>query len=192
MNNKELIEHFPFLTPRNRWTGNIPEDFNYSYTELDAMEDGWRKAFGERMCEEIRDALIEANFLDEYRISQIKEKYGTLRWYDFGATQRVHDIISKYEYISGFICPHCGRPYAKRFDSGGWIYTVCENCASKMFPKMTHQDWIDATDDCRPIKKSITQEFYNSDGTFAERDIPIWDTYTAIVEDYLSGKYGDK
>ena len=49
MNNKELIERYPFLMPRNRWTGNIPEDFNYSYTELDALEDGWRKAFGERM-----------------------------------------------------------------------------------------------------------------------------------------------
>ena len=64
MNNRELIERYPFLMPRNCWTGKIPEEFNYSYTELDAMPDGWRKAFGERMCEEIREALVEDNCLD--------------------------------------------------------------------------------------------------------------------------------
>ena len=184
MNNKELIERYPFLMPRNRWTGNIPEDFNYSYTELDALEDGWRKAFGERMCEEIREALIEDNYLDKYRISQIKEKYGTLRWYDFGATQKVHDIISKYEYISGFICQYCGSPYAKTFNNG-WISTICENCA-----KISHLDWVDATDDCEPIRKSLVIKGY-SNGESYTREIPVWDTWCAIVEDYLNGKYGE-
>ena len=192
MNNKELIERYPFLMPRNRWTGEVPNDFNYSYTELDAMDNGWRQAFGERMCEEIRNALIEDNCLEEYRISQIKEKYGTLRWYDFGTTQKVYDIVAKYEYISGFICQNCGRPYAKEFNTGGWICTLCENCASEIFPNMTHQDWIDATDSCEPIQKSIIQKVYCHDGQTKERNIPILDAYTAIVEDYLSGKYGDK
>ena len=31
MNNKELIERYPFLLPRNRWTGEIPEDYDYDY-----------------------------------------------------------------------------------------------------------------------------------------------------------------
>ena len=46
--NQKLIERFPFLIPRNRWTGKIPEDYDYSYTELDSMPDGWRKAFGSK------------------------------------------------------------------------------------------------------------------------------------------------
>ena len=189
MNNKELIERYPFLMPRNRWTGKIPEEFNYSYTELDAMPDGWRKAFGERMCEEIRNALIEENYLDEYRISQIKEKYGMLRWYSFGTTQKVEDIIYKYEYISRFICMNCGRPYAKELDIG-WVYTLCENCASYMFPAMTHLYWVDATDDFQPIKKSTTIKGWH-DGKEYTREIPVWDTWCAIVEDYLNGKYGE-
>lgn len=82
--NQKLIERFPFLIPRNRWTGKIPEDYDYSYTELDSMPDGWRKAFGEQMCEDIREELVRAEYLDQYRITQIKEKYGTLCWYDFG------------------------------------------------------------------------------------------------------------
>ena len=98
--NKALIERFPFLMPHNRFTDKIPEDFDYHYTELDAMPDGWRIAFGEQMCQEIKDALIEIDYLEKYRITQIKEKYGMLRWYDFGASRKIYDIISKYEGIS--------------------------------------------------------------------------------------------
>ena len=99
--NQKLIERFPFLMPRNRWTGEVPEDYDYSYTELDSMPDGWRKAFGEQMCEDIREELVRAEYLDQYRITQIKEKYGTLCWYDFGCTERMlRDIIPKYEHLS--------------------------------------------------------------------------------------------
>ena len=27
--NQKLIERFPFLIPRNRWTGKVPEDYDY-------------------------------------------------------------------------------------------------------------------------------------------------------------------
>lgn len=40
MTNKELVEEFPFLLPRNRFTGEVPKDYDYSYTELDAMPEG--------------------------------------------------------------------------------------------------------------------------------------------------------
>ena len=53
--NKELIKRYPFLLPRNRWTGEVAEDYDYHYTELDGMPDGWRIAFGKQMCEEIRE-----------------------------------------------------------------------------------------------------------------------------------------
>ena len=76
--NKRLVERFPFLLPRSRWTDLPEEDYDYSWTELDAMPDGWRKAFGEMMCSEIKCALLSVSqeALDNYRIVQIKEKYG--------------------------------------------------------------------------------------------------------------------
>ena len=99
--NKALIERYPFLLPRNRWTGEVSKDYDYHYTEFDAMPEGWRIAFGEQMCEEIREELIRADYLDKYRISQIKEKYGSLCWYDFGATEKIHrEIIPKYSKLS--------------------------------------------------------------------------------------------
>lgn len=129
--NKELVERYPFLMPHNRWTDKIPEDYDYSYTELDTMPDGWRKAFGERMCEEIREELESTDDLHRYRITQIKEKYGTLRWYDFGCTERMlHEIIPKYEHLSARTCVRCRRPATKI--STGWISPYCNACADEI------------------------------------------------------------
>ena len=38
--NKKLVKEFPFLLPRNVWTGEIISDYDYSFTELDSMPDG--------------------------------------------------------------------------------------------------------------------------------------------------------
>lgn len=90
--NRELCRRYPFLIPSNRWSGKritdavgggywpgnpsaVPE-YDYEYTELDEMPDGWRIAFGEQLCEELREELEKTGRMDEYRIVQIKEKFG--------------------------------------------------------------------------------------------------------------------
>lgn len=116
-----------------------------SYTELDAMEEGWRKCFGEGMCKEIRNSLILTYIKNEnpttlfgkvkayykglkllfsYRILQIKEKYGSLRWYSNGDTAETMEIISKYETLSMKTCIICGKDAS--FRSVGWICPYCE------------------------------------------------------------------
>lgn len=37
--NQKLIERFPFLIPRNRWTGKVPEDYDYCLKEPEALYD---------------------------------------------------------------------------------------------------------------------------------------------------------
>ena len=147
--NKWLIEEFPFLLPKNRFTGQVVEDYDYSHTELDALPRGWYINFGVDICREIKNALLECQmknptggydnwdddsgkkipYLEGYTISQIKEKYGRLHWYDFGAPQSVLDIISKYEKISSEICIECGKP--AKYETRGWITFICEDCAKK-------------------------------------------------------------
>jgi hypothetical protein len=97
LKNKELIERYPFLQPRNIWTDQKPEGFNYNYTRLDEIPDGWKVAFGFKLCEELREALVEADYLDKFRFSQIKEKYGRLCLYNFGVPEKAHEVIRKYE-----------------------------------------------------------------------------------------------
>ena len=129
-NNKKLIKEFPFLLPKNRWTGEPSKDYDYTYTELDAMPDGWRKAFGLDMCNEIKEELIRFNSLNDYRITEIKEKYGFLHWYDAGqpAGSKIDKIISKYEDLSICYCVNCGKPvryFQNIYDDNQYI---CEDC----------------------------------------------------------------
>ena len=79
--NKELINKYPWLLPRNRWTGEVVTGYSYDYTELDSMPNGWRVAFGDQMIEEIHQQLVKFDFVDKFRIAQIKEKWGGLRFY---------------------------------------------------------------------------------------------------------------
>ena len=128
--NKKLCERYPFLIPLNGWTGKPVEDYDYEWTYLDDIPVGWKKAFGVQMCEELRDILIEADCLDKYRVVQAKEKFGRLRWYDNGASERIYDriqgVISKYEDISGKTCIKCGRP--GKMVNDGWISPWCDDC----------------------------------------------------------------
>ena len=63
--NKELVKKYPFLYPHD-WSGKIIEDYDYSYTELDAIPSGWKKAWGELFCEDLTAELSKFNFLDKY------------------------------------------------------------------------------------------------------------------------------
>ena len=73
--NKKLVERYPFLIVRNRFTMEIVDGYDFSLTELDALPHGWSIAFGMRMLEELRTILEKADYVEKYRITQIKEKY---------------------------------------------------------------------------------------------------------------------
>lgn len=145
--NKKLCEEFPFLIPVNGfsgkritdccgpdgeegfWPGSPKEhpEYDYEYTLFDDIPEGWRKAFGLDMCREIKEELIENNYLDDYIILQIKEKYGTLRWYDNGGSEKHWEIINRYEHKSSRTCIECGAP--AEWISTGWISPYCGKCA---------------------------------------------------------------
>ena len=110
------------------WTDKIPDDFDYEYTILDEMPDGWRNAFGLQMMEELRAGLLEGGekYLEEYRIEQVKEKFGSLRWYSNFDTKGTSVVVRKYEEISERTCIHCGKPAT--WISQGWICPFCDDC----------------------------------------------------------------
>lgn len=127
---KRLIKKYPFLYPRNEWTDEPVEDFDYTYTILDDMPAGWVKAFGEQMCEEIKQALKEDNIdINEWRIDQLKEKFGAMRLYPNIYGKALDAVINKYEKISAKTCCRCGKPATKI--STGWILPWCDECGNK-------------------------------------------------------------
>lgn len=165
--NKRLCEEFPFLIPTNAWSGKRitdcsgpdgekgfwpgnPEahpEYDYEYTLLDDVPEGWRIAFGLEMCKEIKDELVKSNRLNDYYITQIKEKYGGLRWYDNGGSREHFDIIRKYEHKSEETCILCGTPASQI--STGWISPYCDKCASKI----TNEHFINIKEYFREVKE---------------------------------------
>lgn len=130
--NYELCMKYPILIPKNVWTGKEVEDYDYEYTMLDFVPDGWRIAFGEEWAKEVQDAINELpeDNRDEIYITQLKEKYGQFQQYFNYYTDEIDAVIHKYEDFSMKICIQCGN-FATKV-STGWISPYCTECAKSI------------------------------------------------------------
>lgn len=64
----------------------------------------------------------------DYKIDQIKEKFGGLRFYTSGVTSAEGQLaIDNGESASYTTCEQCGGPGKLR--DGRWIRTLCDRCA---------------------------------------------------------------
>ena len=61
--------------------------------------------------------------------SQIKEKFGTLRFYMHGYTDEIDAATSEAENESEVTCEECGKAGTLR--QGGWMVTLCDACQDK-------------------------------------------------------------
>lgn len=174
-----LCTRYPFLAPRNRFTGEViafsnehfyerrfttreddflPEDLipKKGWSELSDLDRGWRKAFGVEICEDIRTVLLAAggeHALESYRIVEIKEKFGSMRWYstfdaddlptsgprleaigangfrtgsgiDSDPWKWLSFVEEFYCALAGFICIFCGGVENVR-RTRPWVLPVC-------------------------------------------------------------------
>jgi hypothetical protein len=60
-------------------------------------------------------------------LDQVKEKFGTLRFYYTGGDDYIDGMVTMAESMSGVTCEECGNP-GKRI-GGGWVTTLCEEHA---------------------------------------------------------------
>lgn len=65
-----------------------------------------------------------------YRIGQVKEKYGSLRFYADGLTDAEQDWVWEKENESLYICQACGSRYDVDMRGSGWVRTTCLACES--------------------------------------------------------------
>lgn len=59
--------------------------------------------------------------------TQIKEKFGTLRFYYTGGDDVIEGMVSMAEAMSSRVCETCGAPGSLR--GRGWFYTACDQHA---------------------------------------------------------------
>ncbi len=77
------------------------ECVGHSYNELDQLDE----------------------FICGFTVSQVKEKYGTLRFYMESSTKEMNELISQYEKKSEFVCEVCGKP--GKLVGKTWYSTRC-------------------------------------------------------------------
>jgi hypothetical protein len=97
-------------TPINFINTTYRKIYNYFYYELEACH-----------CEEFK--------LDHIRATQVKEKYGTLRFYLSASTDEMENIIDEAERLSAITCEQCGADAKLRGTS--WVTTLCDQCYEK-------------------------------------------------------------
>ena len=126
---KALIDKYPWLCPERNEDGSIASTYDYSYTELDFVPNGWRNIAMD-LCEEIRSILKPLGLLDKYMLSEVKEKWSMLGWYDYMVDltpipKDIDEAVHRAEERSKFVCFICGAPKEPTQE-------VCNECAYKL------------------------------------------------------------
>lgn len=80
-------------------------------------------------CQHIQSYIDNNAHLDIPQVvaTQVKEKFGTLRFYYDGGNEYIDGIVSHTEYLSEFYCEECGTTNEVGL-TAGWYKTICKKC----------------------------------------------------------------
>ena len=84
----------------------------------------WKIETRKRLLENNPHNLPIPEETDFPKLTQIKEKFGGLRYYYDGGDDYCDGVSAMAEYMSAVTCETCGAPGTRR--SGGWIRTLCD------------------------------------------------------------------
>jgi hypothetical protein len=79
--------------------------------------------------------------IPQVTLDQVKEKFGTLRFYYSGGDDRIDGMVSLAESLTGVTCESCGNVGERR--GGGWVHTYCTPCeeARELARKQADEEW---------------------------------------------------
>ncbi len=93
------------------------------YDEIPSTGDGWHWL----LCM-IAEWISEGGLPPRYNTTQVKEKFGGLRFYHQGTPSTLR-IARAVEQMSYGVCETCGAP--GRLRKGGWARTLCDDHAAR-------------------------------------------------------------
>lgn len=116
--------------------------------------DGWYQLLY-NLSQKISDhvELNHDEFAEYYpEVSQVKSKYGMLRFNVDGADDEIHKMIDKAEKLADITCEDCGKEYdGKMKNYGSWVYNMCDECFDK-FNKQREEDYLKFKEDTKWMK----------------------------------------
>lgn len=109
-------------------TEKLFEDFPKLYGQDNDLEyhDGmhWGFECGDGWFDLIYELSEQLSKISGAQATQVKEKFGTLRFYMYGHSDKIRAFIDKAEVKSANTCDVCGLPGKLRGD--GWLRVRCE------------------------------------------------------------------
>jgi hypothetical protein len=94
--------------------------------------DGWFNIL-DQLCLNIQYYIEWKNkketVVEQVVADQVKEKFGTLRFYYSGGDEHIAGMVAMAESMSSVTCEDCGKPGRSR--GFGWITTVCDEHAKE-------------------------------------------------------------
>jgi hypothetical protein len=89
--------------------------------------DGWYNIL-DQLCNNIQHYIDWKNRKEEIVpqvvAEQVKEKFGTLRFYYRGGDDYIEGMVRMADSMSSILCENCGATGKQRY--GGWIRTLCD------------------------------------------------------------------
>ena len=132
----EAVRQVPIDTKRMLNALHIPDDAGEHEEALRALleriPDGWGRwiqcgAGWYPILARLEERLGQID--PDYQVHQIKEKFGTLRFYWAGRDYNVGEaVVADAEAESARTCERCGSPGNLR-KRRGWLRTLCDSCA---------------------------------------------------------------
>lgn len=105
----------------------------YKYVGCICCGPGWYDLIAELSTK--LEAILEKEEEKETMYAvQVKEKYGTLRFYMSLATDEMWKLIEEAEHKSATICERCGKEGKIR--PLGWVMTLCDQCFESRYDKI--------------------------------------------------------
>lgn len=175
-----LDERKRIINPNRKWAE--PKKFCAIWD----FPKGWYKAFGKLMLEDL-DKEIKRSNLKHFTVEQIKEKFGQLRFYNYGGNKKTDEIISAYSIISENVCLHCGEINVP-MTYGGWQYPCCKKCweKNKYHKNVPYESVLDKYDgyDKIPFEYKIRSWHKKDNGEFEEiiKTIDISEYAKKVIE----------
>ena len=84
----------------------------------------WHNSQRERLLQDNPYNIEIPKEISQVVVDQVKEKYGTLRFYYHGGDERIDGMVRMTEAMSETTCEICGNLGHLR--GGGWVYTACD------------------------------------------------------------------
>ena len=132
---KKLLEKYPELYNYKSADGKSSDMSHYGFSH----GDGW---FNIIDClsatiadimknHQARKHLTQEEFNEtvQVRVAQVKEKFGSLRFYVDNGNREVGAAITLAEMLSSRTCEYCGNLGTRR--GGGWVKVRCDACEAK-------------------------------------------------------------